>query len=114
MQTEREKLDAGIPEGVNQVAEVVSMPQAIENKSGVQVVPSNFTAQVTDGNTPLIQTPQNQVVTITIPSDQNSLTQNAKKGNILDALTWHATYWLRIVKKAMHFGWKIVFQPKTV
>jgi hypothetical protein len=37
---------------------------------------------------------------ITIPSDQGTLTQSAK-GQTSDASTWNAWFWLRMIKKAL-------------
>lgn len=77
--------------------------------SGVKVVPKNFQAQVKNNKgTPIIQTPPAQVITtVQPPGDVVTLTQTAK-GNTTSSATWLAAFWLRIIKKAMHFGWKIV------
>jgi hypothetical protein len=77
-------------------------------QAGAQVVQKTFKAQVKDDKgSPIIQTPPAQVITVSPPSDQVVLTQQSK-GNISSSLTWLATFWLRIVKKATHFGWKVV------
>ncbi len=75
--------------------------------SGIQVVQKNFKSQVTDDQgKPIIQVPSTQVITITPPSDMTTLSAQAK-GSTTSSLTWLAAFWLRIIKKAMHFGWKI-------
>lgn len=88
--------------------EDVSIPPEIEKKEGVTPRPSQFKAQVyDDSGKPLIQTPQTKVVTINLPADQKTLT-TLSKGRVTDSLTWLATFWLRMLKKAAHFGWRIL------
>ncbi len=88
--------------------EDVSIPPEIEKKEGLTPRQSQFKAQVyDDSGKPLIQTPQSKVVTIQIPSDQVTL-KTLSKGSILDSITWLAMYWLRMIKKAAHFGWRII------
>ena len=75
---------------------------------GAQVIQKTFKAQVRDDKgAPLIQTPPAQVITITPPASQVVLTSQAK-GSITSSLTWLAAFWLRVIKKAIHFGWKII------
>ena len=77
-------------------------------QSDLKVVQKNFTAQVHgDNGAPLIQTPPTQVISVSPPSSQPVLTQQSK-GNTTSSLTWLAMFWLRIIKKATHFGWQIV------
>lgn len=93
------------PEVVETRAEEI--PEYVE-KGGVQTVKSQFPYQVKDDSgKPLITTPQTKVVTVTLPSDPSSL-QTKAKGSTDDASTWWSKFWLRIIKKAVHFGWKIV------
>lgn len=89
--------------------EFPEVPVEVENKSfQPQPVPTQFKAQVVDDKgAPLIQTPQNQVVTVQIPNDQVTLTSLAK-GSTEDASTWSAAWFLRLIKKALHFGWNVV------
>ena len=113
MFSEREKKPS-VPEGVREVPQDLSLPVNIEAKdNGIQSVPSQFSAQVMDGGQPLIQTSQNQTVTITLPADTQTIADNAKKGNIVDAATWFFAFWARAFKKAIHFGWQIVAKPET-
>ncbi len=82
-------------------------PLTIEKKEVVSPLPSQFTKQVvSDGGKPLIQTPLNQTLSIKIPANQATLSNQAK-GSIEDALTWFAAFWLRMIKKAIYFGWKV-------
>ena len=92
------------PEGVEVRPE--EFTAAVE-KAGATPRPSQFTAQVTDdAGQPLIQTSKNQV-TIQAPADTATLT-SWSKGPITSALTWLGAFWLRILKKAVHFGWKVI------
>jgi len=78
---------------------------------GVTAVPSQFTTVVTDDTTglPLTQSPSTQTVTITIPASPAQL-DDWSKGSPSSSLTWLATFWLRMVKKGLHFGWKVLTQ----
>jgi hypothetical protein len=96
-----------VPQVVERQEEFV-VPETLQS-SGVKVVQKNFKAQVKDDKgTPVIQTPPTQVITtVQPPSDTVTLTQQAK-GDTSSSLTWLAAFWLRIIKKALHFGWRIV------
>lgn len=72
---------------------------------GVTTPQTQVTAQVTDDSGQALVTPT--VATLQIPADQLTLT-NLSKGNVASAITWLATFWLRMIKKAIHFGWKII------
>ena len=87
--------------------EDVSIPEHIEKKEGVIPRQTQFTAQVTDDGKPLIKTPQAKTVTIQVPADQTQLTQ-LSKGSPVNALTWFSVFWLRMIKKAIYFGWRVV------
>jgi len=83
------------------------VPETLQS-SGIKVVQKNFKAQVkSDDGMPLVQTTPAQVITITPPVDDTSLL-SWSKGNTSSSVTWLGAFWLRIIKKAMHFGWQIV------
>lgn len=89
-------------------------PEAIQQIQGAKVVQKIFKAQVNDDKgQPLIQTPPTQVVTVQPPSDTTTLTKQAK-GSVSLAATWLAAFWLRIIKKALLFGWHILETNKDV
>jgi len=74
----------------------------------VQQIPSQFTAQVSDDSgKPLIQTPQTKTVTIQIPATQKQL-EEWSKGDSENAITWFAVFWIRLIKKGLHFGWRMI------
>jgi hypothetical protein len=92
---------------INKEAEFI-VPETLQQKTGVQVVQKTFKAQVKDDKgQPLIQTPPTQVITITPPADDTTLT-TWSKGSTSSSLTWLAAFWIRIIKKAIYFGWKVV------
>ena len=102
------------PMEVPQVQErVEEFPEAIQQIQGVKVVQKNFKAQVQDDKgAPVIQTPPTQVITaVQPPADTTTLTTQAK-GDTTSSVTWLAAFWLRIIKKALHFGWRIVSGPE--
>lgn len=98
---------------IKKVPEEIELPDHLR-KDGIEAVEVAYKANVQDGGQTLTQTPQNQQVTITLPSDPKTLT-NQSKGSIEDAVTWFATFWLRAIKRAAHFGWSVVTGgPKNV
>jgi hypothetical protein len=105
---EIEKPQAQPPEGVvKEVPDTPEVPSDFE-QHGVTARPTQVTAQVSDdAGTPLIQAPATQVVTITIPTTQQQLS-DWSQGSPSDSLTWFAMFWLRMIKKAVHFGWKVI------
>lgn len=101
-----------VPEGITERPE--SLPEKLEKEQHLKVRPTQFTAQVTDDQgQPIIQTPKTKVVTVQLPADQVQLDDWAK-GSPIDALTWFAVYWLRMIKKALHFGWKTIAESARI
>ncbi|OGM05989.1 hypothetical protein A2125_02515 [Candidatus Woesebacteria bacterium GWB1_43_5] len=97
--------------GVEQIPDSPVVPQHLE-KGGVSPRLTTFIAQVNDkSGKPLIQTPQSPVV-VTLPTDEEKLT-SLSKGSIAEAITWLARFWLRMIKKAAYFGWRVVVKPKN-
>jgi hypothetical protein len=99
-------------EGFEERPEEIS-PLTIERKEVITPVPTQFTQKVTSstGQT-MIQTPQGQAITITLPDEQTTLTDKAK-GSSDDSVTWFARFWLRIIKKAVHFGWNVLLNSNV-
>lgn len=96
-----------VPIGEPQVSERKEefiVDETLKN-AGVSVVQKNFTAQVkSDKGQPLIQTPPEQVITVTPPAT-SAVLLSWTKGPITSSLTWLGAFWLRILKKAAYFGW---------
>jgi len=88
-------------------------PLEIEKKEVVSPVPSQFTKQVkSDGGQILTQSQPSTSVTITLPADQTKLA-GLSKGSAEDSITWFTAFWLRMIKKAIHFGWRILGKKQT-
>lgn len=88
--------------------EFPEVPIEVENKSVVTPTQTQFKAKITDDRgQPLIQTPATTAVTVQIPTDQKHLA-TLSKGSVSDSLTWLATFWIRIIKKAIYFGWQVI------
>jgi len=111
MEPERKEIKPALPEGLEQREEEMPEPTPELSGMGVTSVPTQITAQVVDDKTgkQLIQTPGSQTVTITIPASPKQL-DDWSKGSPSDSLTWFAFFWLRLIKKAIHFGWRIVMK----
>jgi hypothetical protein len=75
----------------------------------MQVVQKNFKPQTVkdDHGQPLTQSPPIQVIQVTPPADDTTLTTWAK-GSTTSTKTWLGAFWIRVLKKALYFGWKIV------
>jgi len=97
---------------INKEAEFI-VPETLQQKTGVQVVQKNFKTQIKDDRgKPLVQTPPTQVITIQPPADDTTLT-TWSKGSTDSTQTWLGAFWIRIVKKALLLGWKILGKEKT-
>ncbi len=86
-------------------------PLNIERKEVASSVPSRFKAKVTDdqGNK-LIESVDDRKFTINIPQiGHNQMIKDIKDGDKEDAFVWSIAYWLRMFKKALFFGWKVIF-----
>lgn len=99
---EREKTQ--VPEGIEPQPEVPEITERIE-EAGVTTTPTGFTAQVTDDKGQNVITPT--ATTFQVPADTATLT-SWSKGGISSSLTWFGAFWLRMIKKAVHFGWRVV------
>jgi len=102
----KERESRGAPEGVIERDNELKVPKEIE-KLGVEARPEHFTGQVEKRGKGLIQTPKTRTVTIQLPTDRMTLISWAK-GSVTSSLTWFAAFWLRMIKKAAHFGWKVM------
>jgi hypothetical protein len=97
---------------VNKEAEFI-VPETLQG-TGVKVVQKTFKTQIkSNKGQPLIQTPPTQVITVQPPYNQPTLIKQSK-GSISSSLTWLATFWIRVIKKAFHFGWKVMEKDQNV
>lgn len=88
-------------------------PLNIERKEVATPIPVQFKAQVTDDNgNPIISTPQTSKPDIIIPEINKETLEVRIKGDTEEPSVWSASYWLRIFKKAVYYGWKVLFDAK--
>ena len=100
---EREKLP------VKEHPEEIEVPETLKDE--IKKVETAYTATVKDKGKPLTSSPATQDVTVQIPQDQAALT-TLSKGKVGDSITWFGMFWLRMIKKALHFGKRIVVGKK--
>ncbi len=106
-----------IPQGEPQVTEINKEAEFVVDetlqKTGVQPVVKTFKAQIkNDKGVPLIQTPPTQIITVAPPATQAVLT-SWSKGPITSSISWLGMFWIRIIKKALHFGWQIIGKEES-
>lgn len=95
-----------IPE-VRERPVVPEIPPEVE-RVGVKPRITQFTSQITnDTKKRLMNSSNTQAQTISIPADPEKLSQWSA-GSPNASLTWFASFWIRMIKKALHFGWKVV------
>lgn len=94
-----------VKEIVKERPEEVNLPESLGE---IKKVETAFKANVQDGGKQLIQSPANQVVTVTIPGTQKGLAAWSK-GSITDSITWLARFWLRVAQKALFLGRSVVW-----
>ncbi len=87
-------------------AEEFKLPPHLED-TGIEAVETAVKARVKDKGRHLIQTPATQKITIKLPAGQATVS-TWSKGKTINSLTWLGVYWLRMIKKATRFGWKII------
>ena len=97
-----ERGSSQVSEGVQPTTETPQIPETAQ-RAGVTTPLTEFTAQVKDNNGQDVIQPTAQ--TLEVPADNVTLTSWAK-GSITSSLTWFGAFWLRIIKKAVHFGWR--------
>ncbi|MBI3397024.1 hypothetical protein HY045_00960 [Candidatus Woesebacteria bacterium] len=92
---------------ITEIPQVPEIPPAIE-KAGVTAVPNQVSNPVkSDNGQVLTQTPAASTISIQLSQPQQNLLVWSK-GEVGSSLTWWSVFWIRMVKKAIHFGWKIV------
>lgn len=102
-----ETLKTEFPQVTERQEEFV-IPETLQQKTGVQVVQKNFKPQIKNSSgQPLIQTPPVQVITVQPPADDVTLI-GWSKGPITSSQSWLGKFWIRIIKKALALGWKII------
>lgn len=94
------------PELIIRSEEVEVPPQLVQE--GIRAVEREFKTPVMgDHGQPLVVSPATQKISIQLPATQGQLIAWAK-GPVSDSLTWFAAFWLRMIKKAVYFGWRLI------
>jgi hypothetical protein len=84
------------------------IPVGIENKSvpsSMTAIPTNAQPLYNDNGQALVETPQTEVITITIPKPKEQLVA-ISKGPTDRSETWSARYWVRQIALALRGGWR--------
>ena len=87
-------------------AEEFELPPHLED-TGIKAVETAVKARVKDKGKHLIQTPTTKKIKIKLPAGRTTVS-TWSKGKPVNSLTWLGVYWLRMIKKAAHFGWQII------
>lgn len=90
--------------------EAPKISENLARETGVEKVETAFTANIKDDKgQPLIQTPQTEPLTIKIQAASTEELKEAKKGSIEETRPWNARFWIRAIKRAIHFGKQVIF-----
>jgi len=90
-----------------QVEILKETPEVQETETGVVKTPTSTPAISDQTQKSLADDMAAPVVTITIPATAQQL-QDWSKGSPEDSLTWVAYFWIRMIKKAIFYGWNVV------
>jgi hypothetical protein len=93
------------PPGEENPLSAVERTELVLSQTPQQATPvADDPTQPTSAST---QTPQVKIPSIEVPLDEITLTTYSKGAND-DGATWIGVYWLRMIKKALHFGWNVI------
>ncbi len=102
-----ERRESSLPDTESVQVRPETLPEKLEEVPGVQVVPTQFTKQITDDQgQPLITTPQSAETVVEIPFPEADLVKSSQ-GEIEDSRTWLARFFLRLLAQAKHFHWRV-------
>jgi hypothetical protein len=80
-------------------------------KHNVQIRPDDVQQPVVGDQGQILAQPiPSNIPTITIPANQQQIMEWAK-GPDDKAITWLSRYWIRMIKKAVHYGWRLIMPP---
>ena len=95
------------------IPEELEIPEEIEAKEGVKATRTQFTTTIkADDGTHMVSSPSTKKVSIQLPTDEDTL-ETMSKDDVESSSTWSGAYWLRLIKKAVFYGWDIVKGQKT-
>lgn len=108
----------GRKEVVTERPETLEFPTALTKEAGIEKVETSFPATAKDAQgpqgQPLIQTPQTQPLTITIPVPNREVLEQDLKTSKDETRFGNAFFWIRAIQKAIHFGKRIIFGTPKV
>jgi len=91
-----------------ETTEKFEVPDSLKDE--MRPVDDEFKAKVTNTRGQnVIETPETKKITIEIPGQEKTFRAQGK-GSITESITWRAKLFLRKIKQALHFGWKLVFK----
>ena len=95
------------PQAIIKEQETLKELPSVEEKA-TTVIPGQIAAQVgSQSAQPASSTPAAPTITITIPASPQQL-EDWSKGSPEDSITWFAFYWIRMIKKAFFYGWRVI------
>jgi len=100
------------PKDVEVRAEQMEIPPEIERATGAK--PTQYKPPkppTDDSGQPMVQPADDQKSSVIIPASQSQLT-TMSKGDPDDSSTWFGKFWLRMIQKAMHFGWRVFLRKE--
>ncbi|MBI3443497.1 hypothetical protein HY008_02415 [Candidatus Woesebacteria bacterium] len=83
------------------------------HEQGVTQPPKQAQQQVQEDTTQTVQVsdqPAAHGPAMQVPADDQTTLTTLSKGPTENSITWYATFWLRMIKKAIHYGWRVVFR----
>jgi hypothetical protein len=83
------------------------MPEVHEPQGSITETPSHSQQTQQQPVQQVVTKVPTQTITISIPATPTQLL-DWSKGAPSESLTWFALFWLRMIKKAVHYGWRVV------
>lgn len=98
------------PEGVTERPSEI--PPEVEKVPGVTRIPSQAAPVADDTKGPSDdQGAPPKTITIQLPRNEEEL-EKMSKGSPKLSSTWFSRFWQRLIRKATHFGWKVMGKTK--
>ena len=109
-------LSSEISPGLEVRPEEFEVPEEVKqelDKLGIKAVEKEYKTPVRDDRGQnLVQSPALEEITIQIPENQDQLA-TLVKGPKDEAVTWWAAFWMRVFKKSLHLGRRVIFGGKS-
>ena len=92
---------------IKEIPDQPEIPPKLTQETGIKAVERAIGANVKDGRADVIQSPETRQFTLQIPDVREKM-EKLSKQSVGDSSTWFGAYFVRMIKKALYFGWKIV------